>query len=162
MTIAKDRVVTIQYTLMDDKGNVLDTNLNSAPLSYLHGTGMLLPGVEAALEGKTSGDDATVHLAAEQGYGVRDDSLLLIVPREQLKELETEDIGARFKAKTSDGEQVFTLVGMDDENWTIDGNHPLAGVDLNFAISVLDIRESSDEERDHGHVHNHIDPHIQN
>ena len=132
MIIEKDKVVSIQYTLTNDQGIVLDSNRDSAPLSYLHDSGMLLPGVEAALEGKSAGDDADVSLSAEDGYGISDDSQLVVIPTDQLKELETEDIGARFKAKTPDGEQVFTLVGMDDENWKIDGNHPLAGEDLIF------------------------------
>ena len=159
MRVAKDRVVAVRYILKDDQGNLLDSNTDGEPLSYIHGTGMLLAGVESALVGKTAGEETEVSLTAEDGYGVRDESLVTTVPREKLAALDKEELGTRFHMETEDGQKVYTLVRRDEKEVVLDGNHPLAGVDLQFNLTVLEVRDATAEERDHGHVHDSAEPH---
>lgn len=152
MKIAKHTVVTIDYTLTDDAGTVIDSSRGQAPLAYLHGLGNLIPGLESALEGQMAGASLQVRVEPEQGYGVRDQRLVQAVPREAFEGDELE-AGMRFRARTADGEMVFTVVEVGREEVTVDGNHPLAGVPLNFDVKVVGVRAATAEELDHGHVH---------
>ncbi len=152
MKIAKHTVVTIDYTLTDDAGTVIDSSRGQAPLAYLHGLGNLIPGLESALEGQTAGASLQVRVEPEQGYGVRDQRLVQAVPREAFEGDELE-AGMRFRARTADGEMVFMVVEVGREEVTVDGNHPLAGVPLNFDVKVVGVRAATAEELDHGHVH---------
>jgi FKBP-type peptidyl-prolyl cis-trans isomerase SlyD len=152
MQIAKHRVVTIDYTLTDDAGTVIDSSRGSEPLAYVHGIGSLISGLESALEGQTAGASLKVRVAPEQGYGTRDERLVQSVPREAFEGDELE-VGMRFRAHTPDGEMVFTVVDVLGESVTVDGNHPLAGVPLNFAVKVVAVRDATAEEMSHGHVH---------
>ena len=152
MKIAKHTVVTIDYTLTDDAGTVIASSRGQAPLAYLHGLGNLIPGLESALEGQTAGASLQVRVEPEQGYGVRDQRLVQAVPREAFEGDELE-AGMRFRARTADGEMVFMVVEVGREEVTVDGNHPLAGVPLNFDVKVVGVRAATAEELDHGHVH---------
>ena len=114
LSVGKDKAVAIRYILKDDRGNLLDSNTDGEPLSYIHGSGMLLSGVESALEGKAEGDETHVSLTAENGYGVRDESLKITVPLEKLTALENEELGTRFQMETEDGQKVYTLVGREE------------------------------------------------
>ena len=153
MQIAKDRVVTINYTLTDANGTLIDSSEGREPLAYLHGAGNIIPGLERALEGKQSGDSLSVTVAPEDAYGERDDALLQVVPRDRFESPEELEIGMAFQTPTEHGIRVVTIVGVDHQDITVDGNHPLAGETLNFAVSVVEVREASDEELHHGHVH---------
>jgi FKBP-type peptidyl-prolyl cis-trans isomerase SlyD len=153
MQISKHKVVTIDYTLKDDDGDVIDSSAGGEGLVYLHGANNLIPGLESALEGKAKGDEVAVRVAPEDAYGERDDGLRQAVPREMFGEEEI-NVGAQYHAAGPNGEQlVVTVVSANDEEVTVDGNHPLAGVPLNFAVTVLDIRDATEEEVSHGHVH---------
>lgn len=153
MQIAKHMVVSIDYTLTDNAGNVLDTSEGQGPLSYIQGIGSLIPGLEKALEGKAAGESLAVSVPPEEGYGERDDAMLQAVPRDRFETDAAIEVGMRFQAMSEAGPQVVTVVGVDDENVTIDANHPLAGETLNFAVTVVEVREATPEELDHGHVH---------
>lgn len=152
MLIAKNTVVTIDYTLTDDAGTVIDSSSGQAPLAYLHGVGNLIPGLESALEGQAAGAALQVRVEPEHGYGVRDERLVQAVPREAFEGGEIE-VGMRFRARTDDGEMVFTVMEVGRDKVTVDGNHPLAGVPLNFAVTVVGVRDATTEELSHGHVH---------
>jgi FKBP-type peptidyl-prolyl cis-trans isomerase SlyD len=152
MEISKHKVVTMDYTLSDDDGNVIDSSRGNDPLSYIQGTGNIIPGLEAALEGKTPGENVAVSIAPEDGYGERDESLLQVVPR-NLFNVDDLQVGMFFETQTQAGAQVVTVVGVTDEEVTVDANHPLAGKTLNFDVDVVDVREASEEELEHGHVH---------
>ncbi|HKL78699.1 MAG TPA: peptidylprolyl isomerase [Gammaproteobacteria bacterium] len=153
MQAEKNRVVTIEYTLKDGDDQVIDTSEGREPLAYIHGNGMLIPGLESALEGKEPGAEVNVTLAPEDGYGERDDSMVLQIPREQFEGVDQIEPGMQFQAETDEGVQILTVLEAGDNEVTVDGNHPLAGVTLNFDVNVQDVREAEQEELDHGHVH---------
>lgn len=152
MQIGKEKVVTIDYTLTDDKGEVLDSSQGQEPLTYIHGSGTIIPGLESALEGKTAGDNLKIKVVPEQGYGERDEDLVQAVPRGRFPGGDV-TVGMRFHAQGSGGSQVVTVVAVDDANVTVDANHPLAGVTLSFDVDVREVREATADELSHGHVH---------
>lgn len=153
MQVSKHTVVTINYTLTNDRGDVLDSSQGGEPLAYIQGIGSIIPGLEAALEGKQKGDTLSVSIAPEQGYGERNDALVQQVPLSLFEGVDEVKPGMQFHAQTQAGVQVVTVTKVEGDQVTIDGNHPLAGETLNFEVEVLDVREATAEELDHGHVH---------
>lgn len=152
MQITQHKVVTIDYTLTGDDGAVLDTSRGGEPLAYLHGAGNLIPGLERALDGRVAGDRFQVSIAPEDAYGPRDERLRQTVAREMFEDQGLE-VGAQFMAHMAGAEHIFTVVDIQGERVTIDGNHPLAGVSLNFDVTVRSVRDATAEEVSHGHVH---------
>lgn len=153
MQISKNSVVTLNYTLKNDQGDVLDESQDGSFL-YLHGAGGIIPGLESQLEGKTTGDAFEAHIEPADGYGERDDSMVQIVPRDMFEADHPIEEGIQFHAESPEGDMLtVTVTKIEGDNITVDGNHPLAGIALNFAIDVVDIREASNEEIEHGHVH---------
>ncbi|MDI1300460.1 MAG: peptidylprolyl isomerase [bacterium] len=153
MQIANDVVVSIEYTLTDDQGNVIDSSAGGEPLAYLHGAGNIIPGLEAALEGKVVGDAFKVSIAPADGYGEKNDDMLQQVPREMFQGVDVIEAGMQFHAQTDHGMQVITVSAVEGDLVTVDGNHPLAGQNLHFDVKVLEVRAPSEEELEHGHVH---------
>lgn len=153
MQIANDVVVSIEYTLTDDQGTVIDSSVGGEPLTYLHGAGNIIPGLEGALEGKKVGDSFKVSVSPAEGYGEKDEGLLQVVPRGMFQGVDQVEVGMQFHAQTDHGMQVITVAGVEGDNVTVDGNHPLAGQNLNFDVKVVDIRAATGEELEHGHVH---------
>ncbi len=153
MDITADRVVTIHYTLKDDSGTVLDSSAGSDPLAYIQGHGNLISGLEKALEGRTGGDKLAVSITPADGYGVRNESLIQRVPRRSLQGAGEIRKGMQFQARTEDGMRMFTVTGIVGDMVTLDGNHPLADKTLHFDVEIIDVREASAEELEHGHVH---------
>lgn len=153
MQIAQDKVVLIHYTLTNDAGETIDSSSGGDPLAYIHGQGNIIPGLEKALEGKQSGDKLSVKVAPAEGYGERDDKLVQQVPKRQFGGANLKP-GMQFHAQTSHGHaRVVTVVRIQGDMVTVDGNHPLAGETLNFDVEVADVREATHEELEHGHVH---------
>lgn len=153
MNIAKDKVVSIDYTLTGDQGNVIDTSQGKEPLAYLHGAGNIIPGLENALEGKNQGDQVKVSIAPEQAYGPKDDRLVQQVPRTAFQGVDQVQAGMQFQANTQQGPRLITVVDVQGDQVTIDANHPLAGQTLHFDVNVVGIREATDDEKTHGHAH---------
>jgi len=154
MQIEADMVVSIEYTLTDDAGEILDDNEGEGPLHYLHGHGNIVEGLEAALAGRSVGDTLNVTVSPEQGYGVRDDALVFDVPRQDLPEDIDPEVGMRLGMMSEDGDTVPVWVrSVDAEMVQLDANHELAGETLHFAVKILEIRRSTAEELAHGHVH---------
>ena len=153
MQIAKDKVVAIDYTLKDDDGSVLDTSEGKEPLAYLHGSGNIIPGLEKALEGKGQGDEVNVQVPPEEAYGERRDDLQQVVPRSLFQGVDELQVGMQFQAQSEGGEQIVTIAAIDGDDITVDANHPMAGVPLNFEVKVVEVREATDEEKEHGHAH---------
>ncbi len=149
MQISKDKVAAIHYTLTNNTGGVLDSSAGRDPLYYLHGNGNLIPGMEEGLEGKSVGNKFSLKISPEKGYGVKDEALIQKVPRAAFGDQKVEN-GMRFSTNNG-GVVTVTHVGL--ESITVDGNHPLAGVELNFDVEVMEVREATDEELSHGHVH---------
>ena len=159
MNIAADSVVQIHYTLKNDAGDVLDSSAGREPLAYLHGAGNIVAGLENALEGKASGDKLNVRVAPEEGYGPRHDALVQDVPRDAFQGVDDIQPGMQFHAQGPSGPMVVTVVKTGDDSVTVDGNHPLAGETLHFDVEVADVRDATEEEQEHGHVHGAHDHH---
>ncbi len=153
MQIADQKVVTIDYTLTDDNGNILDRS-EGGRFAYLHGAHNIIPGLEKALAGKAAGDEVEVRIQPEEGYGPRDETLRQVVSREMFDTPDEIEVGRQFHAQTPEGDTlIITVVGVEGDEVTIDGNHPLAGMTLNFDVKVVDVREATAEEIAHGHAH---------
>lgn len=153
MTIAKDSVVTMHYTLKDDAGQVIDRSQADEPLAYLHGHGNIVPGLERELEGKKVGDKLSVKVAPAEGYGEYDKELVQQVPRRALQSVGNVKVGMQLQAQTPHGPRIFTVTRVVSDMVTVDGNHELAGKTLNFDIEIVDARAATEEELAHGHVH---------
>ena len=152
MEIQKGRVVGMHYTLRNEEGEIIDTSEGREPLQFLQGYGNIIPGLESELEGKKLGDALDVVVEPENGYGVRHDQLIQQVPREAFQ-VDDLQVGMQFQAQTEQGPVPIRVVAIEGEQVTIDGNHELAGVRLHFAVSIESVREASEEELTHGHVH---------
>jgi FKBP-type peptidyl-prolyl cis-trans isomerase SlyD len=153
MKIAKDTVVTIDYTLTDEQGMVMDSSVGQEPLTYLHGAGNLIPGLEAQLEGKSKGDEVKISVPPAEAYGEWDERKVLTVAREQFSGVDKLEVGMQFTAGGAQGEYFVTVTKIDGDRVTVDANHPLAGKTLNFDVRVLDVRSATPDELSHGHVH---------
>lgn len=149
MQVAKDKVVSIHYTLTDNDGKVLDSSSGRDPLNYLHGHGNLIKGMENGLEGKKKGDKFDLKVSPEEGYGVKSEKMVQQVP---MKAFGTQKVEKGMQFQTNNG-QVVTVTDVGTESVTVDANHPLAGVELNFKVEVMEVREATQTEKDHGHVH---------
>ena len=152
MEITDARVASIHYTLTDDAGNVIDKSPESQPLSYFHGAGNIVPGLEKALAGKQPGDSLKVEVKPEEGYGPRNEGLVQEVPRTAFQGVDKVEPGMQFRAQSERGPLLVTVVEAGDEKVRIDGNHPLAGKTLHFDVSVADVRAASEEEKQTGSV----------
>jgi FKBP-type peptidyl-prolyl cis-trans isomerase SlyD len=153
MTIAENKVVTLHYTLTDDAGTVIDQS-NDGSFLYLHGASNIIPGLENALTGKAAGDELKVTVAPADAYGERNDAAKEEVPREMFPADTEIEPGMQFHAEGPQGQMItVTVVDVTDDTVTVDGNHPLAGVQLNFDVKVIDVRDASAEELEHGHAH---------
>jgi FKBP-type peptidyl-prolyl cis-trans isomerase SlyD len=153
MKIEKDTVVSIHYTLTDNDGNQLDSSNEQGPLVYLQGHQNIIPGLEKELEGKVTGDKLTAQVAPADAYGEINSELVQEVPRTQFQEPENLQVGMQFQVETEAGPMLLAVTALTDDTVTVDGNHPLAGVTLNFDVEVVEVRAASEEEVAHGHVH---------
>lgn len=153
MNITENCVASFHYTLTDGSGKVLDSSEGQEPLSYLHGAGNIIPGLEKELLGKKVGDKLNVSVKAAEAYGERDDSMVQKLPSSMFSGVDNIEAGMEFHAETEHGLQVVTVTSVEDDEVTIDGNHPLAGVDLTFDVEITDIRAATEDEMSHGHAH---------
>lgn len=149
MQITKNTVAAIHYTLRDNEGNVIDTSSGREPLNYLHGAGNLIAGMEEGLEGKSKGDKFQLKIEPAKGYGEKDPAMVQQVPRSAFGD---QDVRPGMKFSTNHG-HVVTVTHVGLENVTVDANHELAGVELNFDVEVMEVRNATNEEISHGHVH---------
>ena len=150
--IRDGRVVAFHYKLTDKEGTLIDSSEGNEPLSYLHGHGNIVPGLERALGGLVVGDQKVVEVPAAEAYGERDDDKIVELPRAQLPP--GAKVGAVLRAQQGDGTAVLlTIVGLDDTTARLDANHPLAGTDLVFDVTVVSVEAATAEELAHGHPH---------
>lgn len=145
MTISKDKMVSIEYTLKNSTGEVIDSSQDAGPLDYIHGRGDLISGLEFALEGKSAGDAFAVEIEAADAYGEKNPEAVFDVPKSQFDGADIE-VGMQFEASSPEGSHVVTVVKITDESVTVDANHPLAGEKLCFDIKVVEVREATAEE----------------
>jgi len=153
MQIAERTVASFHYTLTNDAGTVIDSSAGRSPLAYLHGAGNIVPGLEKEMLGRQVGDVFNVVVGPEEGYGMPNPMMIQVVPREAFQGVETLEVGMEFQAQTPQGPMSVAIASIDGDEVTVDGNHPLAGKTLHFAIEVTAVRDASLEELTHGHVH---------
>lgn len=154
MKIGKHTVVTIDYTLKDDEGEIIDTSSGAEPLVYLHGIGALIPGMESALDGKSPGDSFQIVIPPEQGYGEYDEADIMEIELVEFEDPSQVQVGMELVLETEDeGEFAAVVTGVEDDVAIVDRNHPLAGMTLHFEVAVRNVRAATPEEIDHGHVH---------
>ncbi len=153
MQIEDKKIVVINYTLSSDEGEMLDQS-DDGSFAYLHGADNIVAGLESALTGKTVGDSLNIKVLPADGYGERNDEMVQVVGKEMFETDAELEVGTQFHAEGPEGDQIMiTVAEIDGDDITIDGNHPLAGVNLNFDVSIIEVRDASEEEISHGHVH---------
>jgi len=165
LTIQPNRHVTIDYELRDDDGDVIDGSEGDGgePIHYVHGYGMLVPGLEAALAGMAAGDERDIVVPAEAGYGERDEELVMEVDRADFPRPEAVAVGDEFVAESPDGDQIaMNVLEVKKDTVIVDANHPLAGMTLRYRVKVREVRDATEEEihaaaheldEAHEHVH---------
>ena len=152
MEVASNCVVSINFTLQNDKGELLDSSSEGSPLVYLHGVEGIIPALEADLAGKTAGEEFSVTITPEQGFGDRDDGLIVDVPRGNFPEGQELSPGMQFQAEdpNSGDTRLLTITVIGDDSVTVDANHPLAGMTLSFEGTVHDVRAATEDELSEG------------
>ena len=153
MKIANKSVVGIDYTLKNETGQVLDSSQGGEPLYYLHGYGNIIPGLEEALVDKSAGDSIQVTIPPEKAYGLRNEDAMVQVHRDQFEGIADIREGMEVQAQGEQGVQIFTVTKIMGDTILLDGNHPLAGQTLYFDVDIKEVREATEEELAHGHVH---------
>lgn len=154
MKIEKNSVVAMHYTLTDEEGNVIDSSSGREPLKYLHGAGNIIPGLEKELTGCEKGDAKKVVVQPSDGYGEVDPNLIQKLPKDMFRGVEDIKVGMEFQAQGPNGQAQFVVVkDVEEDGVTIDANHALAGKVLSFDVSIEEVRDASQEEIEHGHVH---------
>ena len=153
MKITKNKIATLDYTLKNDKGDIINTSDKDGPIMYLHGYENLIPGLENALENREKGESFEISVLPEQGYGNYDENLIITVKKKDLELDEEIELGMELEARTEDSTQLFYVSELDGDDVTLDGNHPLAGMTLFFTIKIIDVRDATTEEIEHQHVH---------
>ena len=153
LMIGKNAGVSINYTLTNDAGEVMDTSEGREPLTYLHGANNLIPGLEKEMEGKTSGQSFKVTIPPAEAYGESNPELVQTLSKDMFKGVDKVEPGMGFTAQGPQGEQHIVVTAVDGDQVTIDANHPMAGKTLHFAVEIVSVRDASEEEIEHGHVH---------
>jgi FKBP-type peptidyl-prolyl cis-trans isomerase SlyD len=158
-SIGKHSVVEIHYTLKNSEGEVMDSSSGGEPLTYLHGAQGLIPGLEKELDGKKVGDSFQAIIPPALAYGEANPALIHTIDKSMFKGVEKIEPGMVFTAQGENGHQHITVTAVEGDQVTIDGNHEMAGKTLHFDVEVISIRDATEEEIDHGHVHAHGDHH---
>lgn len=155
MKAAHGRVVSLHYTLTDDLGVVLDSSRGHGPFAYLHGYGNIIRGLETALEGNEAGFNGAIEVLPADAYGEYNPQAVFEVPREQFPPSEDIKAGMQVQGEGPHGVLNFTVVDVSDQSVVLDANHPMAGKTLSFQVEVLEVRDATEQELSHGHVHLH-------
>lgn len=154
MKIEPNSVVSIHYTLTGEDGEVIDSSVGADTLNYLAGAGNIIPGLDNALLGLVKGDKKQVVVAPDEGYGEVSEELVQKLPTDMFGGIDKIEVGMSFQAQGAQGEvQHVEVIKVEEDGVTVDGNHILAGKTLNFDISVEEVREATEDEIAHGHVH---------
>lgn len=153
MQLVKDKVAVVNYTLKDKDGEIIDES-NDGSFNYLHGARNIIPGLENALEGKQAGDKTSVVIEPKDAYGERNLEQIQRVPIDMFPDDAEIKEGMQFETESPDGAPVIvTVTAIDAGEVVVDGNHPLAGVQLHFDVELIEVRDATEQELEHGHVH---------
>lgn len=147
------RVLAFNYVLKGPDGTILDASEKGQPLPFLEGSGQIIPKLEEEIKGLNEGDKKNVKLAAKDAYGEVKENMYMDVPKEELAHLPQLEIGAHLRLELGEGAHIVRVAKMTETHVTLDGNHPLAGQDLEFDVEMVLIREATTEEVLHGHPH---------
>ena len=150
MQISENSVVSFDYTLTDEAGQVIDSSEGREPLVYLHGHHNIIPGLEKAMEGQQAGEEMTVQVAPEEGYGPYREELVQEVPKSAFAGVDKVEPGMSFRAESNAGPMTVTVRAVAADTVTVDGNHALAGKVLNFQVAIKSVREATAQEIDQG------------
>ena len=150
MEVGKNKVVSIAYTLTDTEGNVIDQSTAAEPFKILHGAGQIIEGLEKALEGKKTGEKFEITLEPADAYGELVENMIEKVPLSQFEGIENLEEGMQLEAHTEEGLVIVTIRSIEGDTVVLDANHPLAGYTLNFDVEVVDVRDATEEEVEHG------------
>lgn len=153
--IAKDKVVLFQYRLRGEDGQLLETSETGEPVAYLHGHDNIIPGLEKAMAGHAAGDSFSATIPPEDAYGLRHENSVQRIPAKHLKTAGRGKPrpGTMAWVETEHGPRQVTVVKAGQFMVDVDTNHPLAGKTLTFEVDIVEVRDASDEELAHGHVH---------
>lgn len=147
------RVIGFHYTLTDKSGTTLDSSVGDEPLFFLEKSQQIIPGLEAVIALMNVGDKKKIEVKANDAYGEVNADLVVKVKRTQFPPDANLQVGDQFQANNDPHSPVFTIISLDAEEVTVDGNHPMAGKDLFFDVEITAIREATEEEVAHGHAH---------
>ena len=154
MRVGKDRVVAIDYTIRDVDGSLVESTVGTKPFVYLHGYDQIVPGIESAIAGRDAGSSLDVALSPVEAYGERDPGAVITLPKRAFSLGDPPEVGDLYRARRPDGQPViFTVLDVTPDAVVIDANHPLAGKTLHVHVQILSVRESTELERQHEHVH---------
>jgi FKBP-type peptidyl-prolyl cis-trans isomerase SlyD len=153
MIVEKDKAVSFHYTLKNADGEQMETSRDKDPMSYLHGANNIIVGLEKAMEGRAINDEFSVTVEPEEAYGVRNEKNVQRLPLKRLKGIGKVSVGQVLTLQTNNGPVQVTVLKVGRFNIDVDGNHPLAGQQLTFDVEITDIRDASEEELEHRHVH---------
>jgi FKBP-type peptidyl-prolyl cis-trans isomerase SlyD len=149
MIIGKDAFASIAYVLKGQGGDILDSSSAAEPLSFVHGSGDIIPGLERELEGKKKGDSFACEIRPEDAYGLWSEDFLFTVRKDQFDDPDKVAVGTCFEIQTEGGSRPVTIHKIEGDVVTIDANHPLAGKTLSFSVTVVDVRQATAEELEH-------------
>ena len=146
------KVISFHYLLTDASGKTLDSSAAGEPLTFLEGGEQIIPGLENELRGMKAGEKKHLIVKAKDAYGEKDPNNIIEVP---LEKMPTRNIktGDRFRAGKDSHSPVVTVANVTQTHVTLDGNHPLAGMDLTFDVEIAEVRDATEDELTHGHVH---------
>lgn len=154
MSLEMPKVISFNYTLKDESGNILDSTKENEPFSFLKGSNQILPKLEEALDDMIIGSKKNVKIPAPEAYGEYSDDAIQNVKKEQFPSGAKLDVGTRYVANSPDGKQMpFVITEVKENEVTVDFNHPLAGKNLEFQVELVDKRDATEDEVQHGHVH---------
>lgn len=153
MKIEKNKVVSMHYTLKDDKGEIMDSSEGKSPLPFIQGNGQLIPGLEIQLDGKEKGVKMQVTVAPADAYGEFRDDMVFKVSKEGFRGEEELKVGMQVEVELEQGKSIAVVSNVEGDDVTLDLNHPLAGQTLHFDVEIMDVRVATEEELSHGHVH---------
>ncbi len=152
MKISKNAVVTIEYRMVDQRGELIDSSDGGESLSFIQGREEVLPAIEKAVEGRQAGERVTLTPNPEDCFGVRDESKLAIIPREQFRHSDQLKSGMQFYTRKNGYDLPVTVTAIDNHQITVDGNHPLAGEPINIDLVIVDVRRAIDTEIESGEI----------
>lgn len=153
MKIEKNKVVSMHYTLKDDKGEIMDSSEGKSPLPFIQGNGQLIPGLEIQLDGKEKGVKMQVTVAPADAYGEFRDDMVFKASKEGFRGEEELKVGMQVEVELEQGKSIAVVSNVEGDDVTLDLNHPLAGQTLHFDVEIMDVRVATEEELSHGHVH---------